>query len=238
MFMTRPRVEVVVPFTPACPHRSAALRFVRTLYGRTITVALGDHPWCKAVPVNRAVEHSSAQVIVVADADVWTDGLDEAIEQVESGAPWAIPHSQVHRLTEEATQRVYNGEPFEGQETEQRPYLGIPGGGYVVAHREVLLSVPLDPRFVGWGQEDQSWACALGTLAGPPVRGSAPLYHLWHPPQKRMSRVIGSNEGWQLKRRYMKARHDPQAMRTLIEEARAHSANQPFLPDRPKVGVG
>lgn len=33
----------------------------------------------------------------------------------------------------------------------ERPYPGIIGGGFVIAPREVIATIPPDPRFVGWG---------------------------------------------------------------------------------------
>lgn len=113
----------------------------------------------------------------------------------------------------------------------ERPYSGIEGGGIVIASREVILSIPPDERFVGWGQEDESWGIALSCLAGAPWRGSGPLFHLQHAPPPRASRTRGSPEGWNLRRRYCRARHDPQAMKALIEEARALTADKPRLHD-------
>ena len=165
---------------------------------------------------------SCADVVLVADADVWTDDIYEAVAEVQAGAAWAVPHRGVYRLTEQATRELVLGEPWEHLETVERPYLGVEGGGIVVIHRSLLLQVPLDPRFVGWGQEDESHGIALRTLLGPPWRGKAPLAHLWHPPQSRISRTRGSEEGWRLRRRYLKAQRDPRAMRALLEEARAH----------------
>lgn len=169
-----------------------------------------------------AASSSSADVVVVADADVWSDGIHDAVNQVEDGVPWAIPHRGVFRLTEASTARVLAGAPWEGLQTTEAPYLGVEGGGLVVIHRALLLSVPLDPRFEGWGQEDESWAIALRTTLGAPWRGKAPLVHLHHPPQSRLSRTRGSEPGWQLRRRYLKAQRDPAVMVALLEEAREH----------------
>src|SRR5687768_12609226 len=58
-------------------------------------------PWNKARAVMPAVEDSCADIVVLADADVWTEGLAAAVRAVEQGASWAIPHRHVHRLTEE-----------------------------------------------------------------------------------------------------------------------------------------
>lgn len=233
-------VACVVPWKPGCEHRERAWAFLKPRYGCPVTEALGGEPWVKAEAVNPAVEASSADIVVVADADVWVDELDEAVERVRAGAPWATPHGRVFRLSERGTANYMAGEPWDQQELDQRPYKGLAGGGVIVAHREVLSSVPMDPRFVGWGGEDESWGRALSCLVGPPWRGQGHLVHLWHPPQARESRRFGSQDGWRLTRRYMTARHDPRQMGTLIEEARQfdRAAHQQGMPDRPAVSVG
>lgn len=183
-----------------------------------------------------AIERSEAEIVVVHDADVWAEGLDEAILAVRNGAPWAIPHRGVFRLTERGTDEFLA--TGSSDDLEQRAYLGIEGGGVVVARREALLDVPLDPRFVGWGQEDESWGLALRTLLGPPERVKRPLIHLYHPPQRRLTRSRGSMEGWALRRRYYLARHDPDAMRNLISEAHAALATpESRLHDHQTAGV-
>jgi hypothetical protein len=140
--------------------------------------------------------------------------------QVEAGAPWGIPHTLVHRLSEAGTAAALDVGGWRAQPVDQAPYRGIPGGGVVVAPASVLRSIPLDPRFIGWGQEDECHAIALAALAGEPWRGDADLVHYWHPPQPRLSRRRGSRAGWELRRRYVQARHDPVAMRRLLEESR------------------
>lgn len=175
------------------------------------------------------IERSDAEIIVVHDADVWTDGVDGAVTACQNGAKWAIPHRGVFRLTEEGTHNFLAGQPWKDQPLEQPAYLGIEGGGIVVARRETLLDIPLDPRFVGWGQEDQSWGLALRALLGAPHRVKRPLVHLYHPPQQRLTRSRGSKENWGLRRRYYLARLDPDQMRQLIEEVHALSAHQPSL---------
>lgn len=214
-------VEVIIPFAGDCPHRVWALKRVRGRYPWPVTLAVGGSPWSKGAAVMPAVSNSSADVVVLADADVWTDGVHAAVAEVEAGAAWAIPHRGVFRLTEQATRELVLAEPWEHLATTERPYLGVAGGGIVVLPRSLLLQVPLDPRFVGWGGEDESLGIALRTLLGPPWRGKAPLVHLWHPPAPRLSRSRGSRESWALRKRYVKAQNNPGAMRALLEEARA-----------------
>lgn len=168
-------------------------------------------------------------IVVLHDADCFCAGLGDAIAAVANGAAWAVPHTFVHRLTQEATASTLSGRP--DMTVEQKPYPGIVGGGIVVARRETLLEAPLDPRFIGWGQEDQSFGFAMSCLFGEPRRGHADLIHLWHPHPPRMDRKRGSPENWALRERYDKARWNRAAMRELIEEGRHvdRNASQPAM---------
>lgn len=189
-----------------------------------------DGPWCKAAAVNPAVEASSADIVVVNDADCWTPSLVEAVAAVKDGAAWGMPHYKVFRLSEQSTTRLIEGAGWEEFTRNRkgllsrRAYPAVWGGGIVVARRDVLLEARMDPRFLDWGNEDTSWARALSCLFGDGWRGSAPLLHLWHPPEPRIADDRGSPEGWQLFLRYNKARRDPVAMRALLEEARCLSS--------------
>jgi len=228
--------EVIVPWYGDCPHRLKALEYVKGRYanlGWPVTVAHGSARWVKAEATMPAVRASTADVLVIADADVWTDGLPEAVRAVELGAGWAKPHKLVHRLTAESTDRYIAGEPWEGLDLDRKSYVGIAGGGYVVAKRETLLDIPLDPRFVGWGQEDESWAVALHLLAGMAYLGRADLIHLWHPPQPRLTDRRGSEESWLLMRRYVNARRNPEAMRDLVAEIKETHDLEPHQPGVP-----
>ena len=220
------RVEVVVPWLGGCEHRERAWAWVRGQYEANhpdwdLVVAEADPgPWCKAAPVMSAVRCSTADVIVVADSDVWHPRIELAVEAVESGLTgWAIPHRGVFRLTEQGTAQLLAGaEDWERLPLDQPPYRGTEGGGITVLRRETLLEVPLDPRFVGWGQEDEAFGWALRCVVGMAWRGRGPLFHLWHPPQERLSRRWGSLAGKALYRRYRAASSSPEAMRALLEE--------------------
>lgn len=181
-------------------------------------------PWCKAAAVMPHVADAD-EIVIVADADCWTDGVPAAAAAVEAGADWAVPHQKVHRLTEQATDYLLAGCqvpaslaiekcPVNGDE----PYSGFHGGGIVVVRRDVLLEVPFDPRFIGWGGEDASWRDAMLTLIGSPWCGRDPLFHLWHPPQPRISRKVGSRESAALRTRYVRANRKPNQMRALLAE--------------------
>jgi hypothetical protein len=214
------RVAVAVPFRSDCLHRQAAWAWVRgrlEVLGFEVLVGACAGPWVKAVAVNDAIRQTDADIIVVHDADVWTDGLVEAVDEVRHGAAWAVPHAKVHRLTEEASRARMSG--VAADDTAQKPYRGHLGGGVTVLPRETWERVPMDPRFTGWGQEDDSWAIALKRTLGAPWRGDSILWHLWHPPQQRVSRQWGSVESRQLFNRYRRAKAGD--LDALLAEARA-----------------
>jgi hypothetical protein len=235
-----PDVAVIVPWRPGCPHRERAWAWVAGQYavehpGWGIVEALaapGD--WVKASAVMPQARRADARVLVVADADVWSDGIGDAVTAVLRGARWAIPHRRVHRLTITATRDVLAGSGAV-TETIEAPYVGIPGGGIVVLDAAALQKVPMDPRFAGWGGEDQAWGYALQTILGPAWRGLAPLIHLWHPPQARESRRIGSTANERLRRRYAQARNRRHQMTQLLSEVTCvdRSAAQPPLHHHP-----
>jgi len=220
-------VSVVVPFASDDPTRRRARDYVRAWWesnGFEVVEGSCDEPWRKAVAVADAVRRSDGEILVVADADVVINDpfvIDEAVAAVRDQAPWVMPHGKVHRLDPTATEAVYAGiHPAETVRRTQSPYQGWAGGGIVVVARHTWNDIPMDPRFVGWSGEDESWAAALTTLSGPVVRFDRPLYHLFHQPQPRMSRRWGSTAARSLARRYSAARGEPDQMRALVAEAK------------------
>ena len=224
----RDRVSVIIPWKGGCPHREAALgwaagRWSEAGYDVVIGETMGE--WCKATAVADALPAVGAELLVIADADVWSPGIDAAVDAVRSGAAWAMPHGPVRRLTHAATCDVLDGaDPGPGMDLVQPPYAGWPGGGVVVLPRGLYEQAPFDPRFVGWSGEDESAAHAWTCLAGPPWRGTAPLWHLWHPPQPRMSRRWGSPEARALAGRYRASARSPERMRALVAEGSSRSS--------------
>lgn len=189
----------------------------------------------KAAAVADGLERATGDILIVADADVWVDKLDEAVGVFQAGMAWVIPHRLVHRLNQEATERVLEGaEPASAAQDggyDQQPYTGWAGGGVAVLRRVDYERAPMDPRFVGWGSEDASFALALDCVLGRHTRLDADLWHLWHPPQPRMNRQVGSPEGEDLWRRYRKAARNRDRMLALIDEGRrAHGGDSGHQP--------
>jgi len=223
---------VVVPLAVTDDWRQRAWDCVRDrLAGDGWPVLPGENVsdlWCKSLAVSAALHGRAMRpddVLVVHDADVLIDlaALRAAVAAVESGAvEWAIPHTDVLRLTQRATARYYEtGEVPAAPELTRWPYVGVEGGGAVVLTRRVYDACPLDAGFLGWGEEDICWGWALRCLHGEPWRAPQPLVHLWHP--HAVGERVARSPRWEsdtLRRRYMVAREDPDRMRRLVAGAR------------------
>lgn len=222
-------VSVVVPWRSS-PAREQAWSWLLGRWRATFPhwqvvegVCPADGPWRKAVAVADGIRRADADLLVIADADVWTDGVADAVDLVRAGrAPWATPHHLVRRLSAPATDEVLATGQWPTVRTPvtyaERPYPAHPGGGMTVLTRAGYSQAPMDPRFVGWGQEDDAWAIALRLLLGREHRGTADLWHLWHEVPARKSRSVGSPDGMELHRRYVQARSSRPAMEQLIAE--------------------
>lgn len=218
-------ISAVVPWQGGCGWRERALGFVIEQLERVADeVVIGETSgvWCKARAVAEGLQRASGDVLAVVDADVFIrddEWLSDCVQRLDE-APWVSPHGTVWRLSRAGTTDVLEGR---GSRDTEAKHSATAGGGLVVLRRELYDQVPLDPTFERWGQEDESWALALRTLAGEPWIGSRHLWHLWHPPQPRQDRAIGSPEGLARRRRYEAAFGKPDEMRRLLEEVR-HAA--------------
>lgn len=190
-------------------------------------------PWIKARAVADGLCDATGDIIVLADADVICYGVGVAVDALTHGrCTWAVPHYRVHRLSCWATTGLYAGQPLPPDPGPRGYFHRVPGvnpvvdeshrgmlgGGMVVMPRELYGRVPLDNRFIGWGQEDSAFGIALGTMAGQPIRGVAALWHLWHEPQQRVTRTIGSKESLALHQRYQRANGSPELMNAILAE--------------------
>jgi hypothetical protein len=225
-------VSVIVPLNEDGAERSRHWRWLRRRLevlhpGMEIIEAECPGPdWVKGRAIQAGVERATGDTIVMMDADVFVsqDALNSTIEIAQS-APWAVPHTMVHRLgrystlelTERAAATVVDYDPA-GQVYARQPHKGVAGGGIVALSRTAYNAVgPPDTRFVGWGGEDTSWRRALDTMVGPHHRGDADMIHLWHPPQAEQQNP--SQAARRLAKRYRVAVWKPEAMSVLLKEA-------------------
>lgn len=220
---------ILVPWSSDDPDRIAAWEYVRARLPERHVVADSDsRPWCKARAVALCLDAAPrSDVLIVHDADVVADSyaLQHAVQQCEAGMAWAIPHSEVRRLSRDSTRLVLDGRPLSPVlPLARHPYLGVEGGGVTVVRSDVYEACPLDPRFVGWGGEDEAWGWALHALYGPPWRSQQPLWHLWHEPAANRGRHASTRDGQILWAEYRRARRAPDRMRELVGSIRAGTA--------------
>lgn len=226
-------VAVLIPYMPnGCAWRTAAHVWILDRYRREhptwdVIVAGCDPPWSKGRAVTTARAQTDADVLVVADADSFVNSrrLGEAVARARV-APWVIPFETVRRLNSAVTQDLLSWSsehpvavpPIPDGRLDRPEYLGIRGGGIVVARADVYDAVPLDPRFEGWGGEDLSWGRALDTIVGQGDRLDGALWHLWHPPELAGKNPSFTGDADRLVRRYRAATGNVRMMRALIED--------------------
>lgn len=230
---------VVIPFASEDPRRRELLEIVTAWWeNRGLRVVVGRTDplgqWSKARAIQRGVDLADdADILIVADADVIPDPVPvkDALVNLGSGLlhgiqtwRWAMPTTTVIRLTEDGTDLWldHGGLDYRNIRSHwvQRRYRQHPGGGLVILTRALWDEVPMDPRFIGWGQEDDAWGRALYTLADPPWRGAGHLVHLWHEPTVPEGTVHGRPESLSLYQTYEMHGADRSGMRTLVGQAR------------------
>lgn len=217
-----PTVAVIMPWREE-PTRRPALDFVLDWYEQhhpDLPIILADNfddaEFSKPAAVNRAAREIEADILVVADADLFVPpaNLDKAIA-LAATKPWVVTQTVVLRLTAQATAEVYGGaDPWDGEA--ERRYAAVPGGGLFVIRRDNFLRIGgFDERFGMWGAEDQALRCAADTLLGRHSQIPGVLVHLWHEPMVRRE-TPRWQENVRLLKRYREAIMSPAAMAGLI----------------------
>jgi hypothetical protein len=224
-------VDVIVPIGEFDEHRKRAWGWVSARWDEVhpnYNVILGEthaSPWCKARAIRKALKGSTADILVIADADVWVENVERYVEMIDEGyVNWACPHRRVFRFNERGTDMIVEDGlapvdvALHRGVLAQTPYTRMLGGGLVVLRRDLYDACPIDPRFEGWGGEDGAWGFALVTVGGKRKQGEELLWHLWHEPAERLDRKIGTMENHALCERYRLAADNVEATQALIEE--------------------
>lgn len=225
---------VLVPYRGGEEHRERNWAWARDRYeqaGYEVIEGTSDaEAFSRTQGILDARSRTDAEVLIVADADVWCDGLP-ALVAATTNLGWSVP-GMLHRLSPESTVKVLAGADWRGlplsddNPQDLHPYKVHEAGTLLALRSDVFDACPPDPRFVGWGQEDDAWSMALRAIVGPPSRVNADVVHLWHPPEPRKSRIVGNPDNAMLARRYRMVRHSRERMTALVEEARCRVATE------------
>lgn len=142
---------------------------------------------------NEAFEKSSADLLIIADADTIPDQipLAMAIARVRSGeVPWSVPYKWYYNLSTEYSEHVKASADFTKPDTASSlfsyEHKVISWAGVNIVPREAYEKVGgYDERFVGWGHEDVAFRIKLDHEWGHHHRQEAGnAYHFWHPINK------------------------------------------------------
>lgn len=178
---------MLIPWRPG-PHRTQHYRLIRdhlSGLGWPIFAAdAGGTPFSVAQSFNlAAAEAGKWDVAVLHDADCWVE-LESIVAAVEAAGPLTYAWDRLVSLTESATVRFHNGvrDFADGDAYRVRPPGRLPPGGPRVVTRDLWEKTGgFDPRFKGWGYEDNAFRHACKQAAGPTRRVEGVLFQLWHP---------------------------------------------------------
>lgn len=219
-------VDLIIPYMPDEGLRDKNFHYLTSLWEEHhpsvgIHVGLVQGMWNKAKAIDNALKTSSAEIIIVADADVWCEPrfIVRAAHHVARKRSWSMPHQKVYRM-DKATSAQWTPEYRGKVRYDRQPYPGVPGGGLFVIRREDYNLCPMDPRFVGHSGQDIAWAHSAHTLVGPLYRLSGKLWHLYHEPQPTKRDPEYSKPNFRLMRQYALARGNTMRTRQLVNEGR------------------
>lgn len=191
----------------------------------------GGTPFSKTIAVNRAAARATGDVLAILDADTWVrvERVKKVVAAIESGeVPWAMPCSRAYRLTRLFTSRLLRMPP-EGTfpivktRTDCEEIVGAVGFMHIFPRGAWEAVGGMDPRFRGWGGEDNAITWAMDTMWGQHVQFPSTALHLWHDrPRLDGKRIwVGQTDrNRPLISRYRRALGRPDRMKVLVDEVR------------------
>lgn len=218
-------VSVVVPFHPSDEWRQRAWDYVAPWWGKHFPdwelIRCTAEPYTKGGALHNGVAIAEGSTLILADADSFILDPEELAELVgrvdrkKAPVPWVMPHRYVHRVSQSATEAIYETGMVDIHDVHYPVYGGCVGGGMTALTRKAWKTVRgVDPAFTGWGGEDRCFGWTLGSLVPGGQRGDARLIHLWHKvqgPRQQMSR-----DTLRLINEYRHAKSNPRRMAAYI----------------------
>lgn len=224
------KLSVICPLRAGFGHdRNAAWTTARVaaFAGDETEIIFGNSPdglFNKAAAVNDGASRATGDVLALLDADAMLTryAVLRAVQIVADGG-WCRPFHTVWALTEHYSAQVLEyppslDVPIDESEVAHKMPLN-PGMAVFLSRRDFEDIGGMDPRFVGWGGEDESWGFQCGTLLGQSQRVEAVCGHLWHESVEQLHQPH-FKQNVELRNRYSEiyARRNKGAMRALIAE--------------------
>lgn len=221
-------VSIVVPWRPDGGQRDRLWGWCRRWWEahysgwEIIECDSGDEPFTRGRSINRGVEKASGDVLVIADADTVSSGVDGAVTAVGAGQ-WSIAYESANyiALTREATERFLATNPADGLSVPAKADIRMQitsVSGVIAISRVGFDTVGGFPEgMVGWGHEDWAFLYAADTLIRPHWRARGYAIAPYHPhieADRFEQPHIKANE--EICRRYQAYYGNPSGMRTMI----------------------
>lgn len=224
------KVSVLFPYRSDHGPRARAFDWIKRYYRTAmpdIELCVGVHEsglFNRSYAINQAARKATRDIFVIADTDVIYDPsvLLDAIGQLKHHA-WVVPFRDTILLSEENTRQLLQANPGWPFPVPVSNYSVDPGyetfvGRLNVIPRSNFYKVKgYDNRFVGWGREDDAFACSVNTLCGRLKKLEHKVYHLWHPyVGKQGNPHFDANT--RIYEEYRRANGNPEAMRQLLQK--------------------
>lgn len=205
---------VIVPYRPDQGHRDKLWNHLKQTYWSTFPneIVVGEHldgPFNRSKAINQAAQRDW-DVAVIADSDTWVpvEQLHTAIQTAKHTNRLTAAFTSVMELSEPQTAEMLTGKPFPEVPSFDRirtRELETQSSMLVITRRLWDQIGGFDPRFEGWGGEDNAFWKAATIIGGPANRVHGFAYHLWHPPALKGRRNPLYRRNQTLWRRYSRA---------------------------------
>ena len=228
--------SIIVPFRGDNGHRDRvwkwcerfwASRFTDEDHGYELIVADScDVPFSRGNSRNEGAAQAKGDVLFFADADGVNENCHEALKMVHHNGGWVVAYPAPRgyiALNRWGTERLLATDPSERlaepQSADWYERCHSYAGAIACRTEDFWLAGGYDPRFEGWGYEDDAFTEAMSTIVGPPQRTGGFHLHLWHPHvESERFRQPHISENKALAESYTAARGNREAMLKIVRE--------------------